>query len=113
MSEKKIGVLNLSLLIACACAMILVIYITFVPDSVKTTNVTIEHLWEEEDKYYFADTNGTVFELVNYREANEKVLYNDMPKQRFEKLNEGNRYEIEYISGLDSWLSISEKEIEK
>ena len=77
----------------------------------KTIELTIEHLWEEDNEYYFADSNGSVYELGNYRDVSDKIMYNDMPKQRFERLNEGSRYEVEYISGMDFWISISEKEI--
>ena len=77
----------------------------------KTTELTIEHLWTEDSRYYFADSNGSVYKLGNYRKHGEKIMYDNMPKQRFEILNEGSRYEIEYISGLDNWISISEKEL--
>ena len=75
----------------------------------ETIELTIEHLWEEDNNYYFADSNGSVYILGNYRDINEKIMYDEMPKQRFERLNEGSRYEIEYISGLNNWISISEK----
>ena len=79
----------------------------------KTIELTVEHLWEEDSKYYFADNDGNIYMLGNYRDVSDKIVYSDMPKQRFGRLNEGNRYEIEYISGLDTWISISEKEVGK
>ena len=75
----------------------------------ETIELTIEHLWEENNNYYFADRDGNIYKLGNYRDINDKIMYDDMPKQRFERLNEGSRYEIKYISGLDNWISISEE----
>ena len=40
-------------------------------------------------------------------------MYSEMPKQRFERLNVGSKYEVEYISGLSYWISIREKEMER
>lgn len=77
----------------------------------KTIELTIEHLWEENNKCYFADNNGSVYELGNYRDVSDKIVYSELPKQRFDKLNEGSRYEIKYISGMDFWISISEVDI--
>ena len=79
----------------------------------ETTELTIEHLWEEENKYYFANNNDNVYMLGNYRDINDKIMYSEMPKQRFERLNKGSKYEIKYVSGLDYWISISEKEVKK
>lgn len=79
----------------------------------ETIELTIEHLWEEDNNYYFADDNGRVYELGNYRDVSDKIMYDEMPKQRFDRLNVGSRYEIKYISGIDFWISISEKGIER
>ena len=77
----------------------------------ETIELTIEYLWEEDSKYYFADSNSNVYKLGNYRKRNDKIMYDDLPKQRFERLNVDSRYEVEYISGMDYWSSISEKEV--
>ena len=79
----------------------------------ETIELIIEHLWEEDNNYYFADNNGRVYELGDYRDVSDKILYDDLPKQRFERLSKGSRYEIRYISGMDFWISISEKGIER
>ena len=79
----------------------------------ETINLTMEHLWEEDSKYYFTDNNNNVYMLGNYRDVSDKIMYDDLPKQRFERLNKGSRYEIRYVSGLDYWISISEREIGK
>lgn len=77
-----------------------------------TTELTIEHLWEEGDKYYFADRDGHVYRIGNLRKANEEIMYKDVPKVRFEKFSEGMNYECIYLKG--AWrISISEKEIER
>lgn len=77
----------------------------------KIVELSIEHLWEEDNKYYFADTNGVVYQLGNNQGYHEKILYDDMHKQRFEELNASNRYEVVFIEGLNNWISISEKEM--
>ena len=116
MSEERIrggtSIFGLLLLIACVCLLITVIYIAFVQGSAKTTNVTIEHLWEEEGKYYFADSEGVIYRIERPR---GEVMYETIPKTRFAKIKEGWRYQVEYENrfGWAIRFSLSEKEIER
>lgn len=110
MASNILTVLVILAISGCIFASLMVLNMLNV-DRVQTINLTINHLWVEDNEYYFADNNGSIYQLGNYRAANDKILYNDMPKQRFEKLNVDSSYEVEYVSKMDWWISINEKEI--
>ena len=112
--RKGILLMCVTILVAAGCVFGCFIGLDYINEQYrpKTIELTIEHLWEEDNEYYFADSNGSVYELGNYRDVSDKIMYSEMPKHRFERLNVGSRYEIKYISGIDYWISISEKEIE-
>ena len=112
MNWKIYEIIGLILVVGC-CIYVSFIVLNSLTEHPKEIELTIEHLWEENNKYYFADNNDNVYKLGNYRDVNDKIVYDDLPKQRFERLNVDSRYEIEYISGLDFWISISEKEVGK
>ena len=89
----------------------------------EITELTIEHLWQDENEYYFSDEMGHVYllednipstkitEMFTYKE----ILYEDMPKQRFKKLEEGSIYECTYyLHGRGGMrLSVGEKEMKE
>jgi hypothetical protein len=82
----------------------------------KVVVITIEDLWEEGENYYYADSNGHVYAIGNYRNMGDKIMgdkimYDDMPKQRFTKLNKGSVYKCTYVTGMTTWISIREEEI--
>ena len=101
-------------LILCGCFCISEIVDTFQEmTQPETIELRIEHLWDDNGDYYFADTNGHIYKLGNYKKSGEKIRYDDMPKQRFGMLDKGCAYNCTYISGMDNWISISEKRVEK
>ena len=89
----------------------------------EITELTIEHLWQDENEYYFSDEMGHVYLLednipstkITEMFAYKEILYEDMPKQRFKKLEEGGIYECTYyLHGRGGMrLSIGEKEMEE
>ena len=110
MNGKVYEIIGLILVVGC-CIYASFIVLNSLTEQPETIELTMEHLWEEDSKYYFADSNRNVYKLGNYRDVSDKIVYDDLPKQRFERLNVGSRYEVKYISGMDFWISISEKEI--
>ena len=83
---------------ACAFLIITVLLVLLVPAplSPETKTLTILHIWEEGGQYYFADELGCVY-LIGCRGDNGEIRYDDMPKIRFDKLEEGHRYNVEYV----------------
>ena len=66
----------------------------------ETKTLTILHAWEEGGQYYFADELGSVYHIAckrNLWKQEGELQYDDMPKIRFEKLEVGHRYHIEYV----------------
>ena len=107
------------IIVACLAIFLILAGVFFIMTTVysstnapKTIELTVEDVWGEGSKYYFADSNGFVYEIGNQRNIGEMILYEDMPKQRFEKLKKGNAYECVYLLGSPMRFSISEKEIE-
>ena len=107
--ERKDGLIGAVLiLIVCVGFLSLFLYSIFYATRPETTELTIEHLWVEDNGYYFSDSRGHVYNLGN---IGDEILYEDLPKQRFQKLVEGNVYECVYLSGGAKRISVSEKEI--
>ena len=80
-------------------------------DTPETKTLTILHTWEEGGQYYFADELGSVY-LIGCWGDNREIRYPDMPKIRFDKLEEGHRYNVEYVIRQGNVrLSLSEKEM--
>jgi len=94
-----------------ACGII--IYFVPAPQLVHTTNITIEHLWEENDEYYFSDEEGFVYRMRDGQAFGTQIMYDNLAKTRFEKLKEDGQYKVEYRCDWDVRISISEKEIER
>ena len=106
MSEERIGggtgASQLFLMIGMVAGIILLLgaiwctLFSFVPDpnSEKTTNLTIEYLWEEDSKYYFADSEGVVYKMGR---PQGQVMYETMPKTRFAKLKEGGNIKLNIV----------------
>ena len=109
--------------IAVICAIALFSFCLSSDVTPEITELAIEHLWQDENGYYFSDEMGHVYlleanipsakirEMFTYKE----ILYGDMPKQRFKKLEEGGIYECTYyLHGRGGMrLSIGEKEMEE
>jgi len=83
------------------------------PQLIHTTNITIEHLWEEDDKYYFSDDGGFVYKMRDRQAFGTQIMYDDLAKTRFEKLKEGGQYKVEYRCDWDVRVSISEGVMER
>lgn len=90
----------------------------------KTKTLTIMHTWEEGGKYYFADEVGCVYKMDTLCKGDfwkeGEILYDNLPKTRFEKLEEGQNYRVEYVvitQGLimqkNVRLSLGEEEVER
>ena len=81
----------------------------------ETKTLTILHAWEEGGQYYFADELGCVYHIAcrgNLWKQEGELRYDDMPKVRFEKLEEGHRYHIEYVMRQGNVrLSLGEEEM--
>lgn len=78
---------------------------------IETKTLTILHTWEEGGQYYFADELGSVY-LIGYHYNIKEIRYDDMPKIRFDKLEEGYRYNVEYVLRQGNVrLSVGEKEM--
>lgn len=76
---------------------------------IETKTLTILHTWEEGGKYYFADELGRVY-LIGCWGDNREIRYADMPKIRFDKLEEGHRYNVEYGYNVEYVLKKSHVE---
>ena len=110
--ERKDGLIGaVMILIVCVAYLALFLYSIFYATPPETTELTIEHLWVEDNGYYFSDSGGQVYNLGNQRASGEEILYEDLPKQRFKKLEEVGMYECVYLLGGEERISISEKEI--
>ena len=123
MSEEKIGggtgaltvilILVITTIGIAACGTI--VYFMPVSTSTDTKTLTILHAWEEGGQYYFADELGCVYHIVckeNLWKQEGETRYDDMPKTRFDKLEEGQRYNVEYVIRQGNVrLSLSEKEM--
>lgn len=58
-----------------------------------TTIITIEHKWIEDDKFYFADDSGMIYQLTGgYKN------YNGSPRTRYNNLIEGELYIITFYA---------------
>lgn len=81
----------------------------------ETKTLTILHAWEEGGQYYFADELGCVYHIAckgNLWKQEEELRYDDMPKTRFGKLEEGQRYHVEYVLRQGNVrLSLGEEEM--
>ena len=66
-------------------------------DKTQTKTLTILHTWEEGGQYYFADELGSVYLIGCWGGKGGEIRYDDMPKIRFDKLEEGHRYNVEYV----------------
>ena len=117
MSEEKIGggtgaltvILVITTIGVAACGTI--VYFMPAPTSTDTKTLTILHAWEEGGQYYFADELGSVY-LIGCWGDNGEIRYDDMPKVRFEKLEEGQRYHVEYVVRQGNVrLSLGEEEM--
>lgn len=76
-----------------------------------TITLTILHTWENGGQYYFADELGSVY-LIGCCDEKREIGYADMPKIRFDKLEEGHRYNVEYVLRQGNVkLSVGEKEM--
>ena len=121
MSEEKIGggtgaltvILVITTIGVAACGTI--VYFMPAPTSTDTKTLTILHAWEEGGQYYFADELGCVYHIAcrgNLWKQEGELRYDDMPKVRFEKLEEGHRYHIEYVMRQGNVrLSLGEEEM--
>ena len=79
-------------------------------DKTQTKTLTILHTWEEGGQYYFADELGSVYLI--WCNDNREIRYDDMPKIRFDKLEEGHRYNVEYVLKKGNLrLSLGEEEM--
>lgn len=116
MDKINIFVIGLSIgLLILACCLSIPVIIDNIQEMTQpeTIELRIEHLWEDSGDYYFADTNGNIYILGNYKKSGEKIRYDNMPKQRFEMLNKGCVYNCTYVSGMNNWISISETVMER
>ena len=82
----------------------------------ETKTLMILHTWEEGGQYYFADELGCVY-LIGCGNNKGEIRYDDMPKTRFDRLEEGHRYNVEYVlivyltTQKNVRMSLGEKEI--
>lgn len=95
-------------------------YSVFDAVCITSTKIIIEHKWVENEDYYFSDSNDFVYLLkeksyVEVGQFKRAIKYNELPKSRFESLEEGKLYQIDYcfsefsITGMR--LSINEKKV--
>lgn len=127
MSEK--GREEIGLVVVFTLLILSVMFVMFVAfytlntaQNTETKTLTILHAWEEGGQYYFIDELGCVYHIGCNGNKGE-IRHDDMPKIRFDRLEEGNRYNVEYTIGQSNLeyiagkknikTSLSEKEMER